>query len=174
MNRKGTGKAKYERAKGQMDLQKPIKVGTTPASPTPQATELMEMGEAIKMLKTSRPTFYRWVRTGRIKGMKLGRQWRFERAEIERFLKGGEPRIELPVKLAPLLRALHERAEQLGIKGALGSDANEVRQAVSLMIHIGAAMRASDISLAPYVKAEAGPPVAVLGCRVDGVINRLA
>ena len=44
---------------------------------------LLDMGQAIELLKTTRPTFYRWLRTGKIRGMKVGRQWRFERVEID-------------------------------------------------------------------------------------------
>ena len=43
----------------------------------PQTEELLDMNQAIDILKTTRPTFYRWLRAGKIKGMKLGRQWRF-------------------------------------------------------------------------------------------------
>jgi type II secretory ATPase GspE/PulE/Tfp pilus assembly ATPase PilB-like protein len=60
------------------------------------------------------------------------------------------------------------------MKAVPRSETNEVRHAVSLMIRIGVAMRVTDISLAPYVKTEGGPPVAVLSFRVDGVVNRLA
>ena len=48
--------------------------------------ELLDMEQAIALLKTSRPTFYRWLRSGKIKGMKVGRQWRFYRDDVERFL----------------------------------------------------------------------------------------
>ena len=45
------------------------------------------MNEAISLLKTSRPTFYRWLRSGKVKGMKVGRQWRFYRDDIERLVQ---------------------------------------------------------------------------------------
>ena len=57
--------------------------------------ELIDMEQAIALLKTTRPTFYRWLRAGKIKGMKAGRQWRFYRTDVERFIKGQQPRIEL-------------------------------------------------------------------------------
>ena len=46
--------------------------------------EILDMMQAIKILKTTRPTFYRWLRSGKIKGMKAGRQWRFYKSDIER------------------------------------------------------------------------------------------
>ena len=51
---------------------------TVPAS----AGELLDMEEVIAMLKTTRPTFYRWLRAGRLKGTKLGRQWRFRSDDV--------------------------------------------------------------------------------------------
>ena len=47
---------------------------------------LVDIPEAISLLKTSRPTFYRWLRTGKFKGMKVGRQWRFRRALLDEYL----------------------------------------------------------------------------------------
>ena len=49
------------------------------------ADELLDMEQAIALLNTTRPTFYRWLRAGKIKGMKAGRQWRFYRSDVERF-----------------------------------------------------------------------------------------
>ena len=62
-----------------------------PASNPPNGKtngEVISMDEAIALLKTTRPTFYRWLRAGKIKGMKVGRQWRFYRSEVDRFMKG--------------------------------------------------------------------------------------
>ena len=50
----------------------------------PEGRELLDMAQAIEMLRTTRPTFYRWLRAGKIKGMKVGRQWRFYREDVER------------------------------------------------------------------------------------------
>ena len=35
-----------------------------------QNDKLLDMKQAIKLLKTTRPTFYRWLRSGKIKAMK--------------------------------------------------------------------------------------------------------
>ena len=45
---------------------------TEPAGEQPG--ELIDTDRAIEILKTTRPTFYRWLRSGRLKGMKVGRQ----------------------------------------------------------------------------------------------------
>jgi hypothetical protein len=49
------------------------------------------------------------VRAGKIRGAKAGRQWRFTREEIDRFLKGQTPVVALATDIKPLLNALAER-----------------------------------------------------------------
>jgi len=139
----------------------------------PQTDELIDMNEAISLLKTSRPTFYRWLRSGKVKGMKVGRQWRFYRDDIERFLKGQEPRIELPADIGPLIRNLRERVEKFGAKDVF-SGGGDVAHAVSLMIRLGIAMGASDIHITPHIREEAEGKVAVLRYRIDGVLHPVA
>jgi len=135
------------------------------------------MAEAIALLKTSRPTFYRWVRSGKLRGMKVGRQWRFQRADLDRFLKGEEPRIALPTGMGPLLSTMREKLAGAGADALLpeqtARDQSEDRQAVGLMIALGLHLRASDIHLEPLSN---GPDdaVAVLRYRVDGVLHTLA
>jgi len=58
------------------------------------------------------------VRTGKIKGYKVGRQWRFQKQDIEGFLKGQQPRIDLPVSPDPLIRQLHAQLAAIGHKVA--------------------------------------------------------
>jgi excisionase family DNA binding protein len=139
----------------------------------PGIRELLDMDQAIKLLNTSRPTFYRWLRGGQIKGVKLGRQWRFYREDVERFLKGQGPRVELPADIKPLIKTLQERLEGLGVKGAFGPP-DDVTGAVSRMIRLGFAMRASDLHLAPLLTRPGENSVAVLQYRVDGVLNVIA
>jgi excisionase family DNA binding protein len=135
------------------------------------AGELMDMASAIELLKTTRPTFYRWLRSGKIKGMKVGRQWRFYREDIERFLKGEEPRIELPTDITPLTRALRERLKDLGVGDLPEKDEGEVKTTVNYMIMLARKMDATDIHIAPQLKEAGGEATAVLRYRVDGVLQ---
>jgi len=139
-----------------------------------RAGELLDMAQAIELLKTSRPTFYRWLREGKIKGMKVGRQWRFYREDVERFLRGQEPRVDLPADLSPLIESLRRRVEALGAKDVAPPDASDVTRAVSLMIRLGVAMGASDLHIEPHPREGAGGAVAVLRCRIDGVLHPVA
>jgi len=133
---------------------------------------LVGMEEAIRLLKTSRPTFYRWLRTGKIRGMKVGRQWRFYRGDIDRFLKGEAPRIELPVDIAPLVDVLRK---QMGWKpGApqVPAGLNPVQQCVNTMIALGAKMAASDIHITTHRRVAEN--VTILRYRVGGVLQQVA
>jgi excisionase family DNA binding protein len=51
-------------------------------------SDYVDLPEALEMLGTSRPTLYRWLRDGRVQGYRVGRQWRFARADLERFVRG--------------------------------------------------------------------------------------
>jgi len=44
--------------------------------------------EACGYLRISRPTYAKYLHTGRIKGTKAGKGWRVLKSELDRFLKG--------------------------------------------------------------------------------------
>ncbi len=111
--------------------------------------EILTMDQAIALLQTTRPTFYRWLRAGKIKSMKVGRQWRFHREDIERFMKGEQPRIELTTDITPLLKALSEGLARTGVKEPVRPNGNPVAQAVNLMVRLGAGLRATDLHVEP-------------------------
>lgn len=148
---------------------------TTVKSPAPATpvTDLLDMEQAIGMLKTSQPTFYRWVKTGKIKGTKVGRQWRFRREELERFLKGEAQTVTLPVSIQPLVDALAEFAHKAGVTLPKHTDENEVLNVVSAILFIAHAIRASDIHFIP-TNQTAGTPVVQLRIRVDGTLQTAA
>lgn len=141
-----------------------------PSAPIPPATDLLAMDEAIALLKTTRPTFYRWVRAGKLKGTKVGRQWRFRRSDVERFLQGEEPLIDLPVDIAPLLDCLQRRLTQAGAQShPEPTQQAGVAQAVELMIRLAAQLRAGGLHLEPQPKGQAR-----LRFRLDGVLQPIA
>lgn len=57
--------------------------------------DLLTTTQVQNILKVDRITIYRMLADGRIKGVKVGQQWRFTRQEVERILKG------LPAEEAP-------------------------------------------------------------------------
>jgi excisionase family DNA binding protein len=133
---------------------------------------LLDMDQAIEMLKTTRATFYRWLRGGKIRGLKVGRQWRFERGEVERFLKGEQPRIELRGDISPLIQILTEKKKEFHAPDTTLSEESPVQRAVKLMIEVGLALKASDVHLSPHELEN--DTVAVLRYRVDGVLKEMA
>ena len=136
--------------------------------------EIVDIDQAIELLKTSRSTFYRWLRSGSIKGMKVGRQWRFYKDDIELFMKGEEPRIELTADIKPLIRRLSKLVEECGAQDVAPPDTTEIAHAVSLMIRLGEAMHSSDIHLEPHSRPGTEKGIAALRYRVDGVLHPIA
>lgn len=164
-----------------MKRKTPSRAARTPPPPAPQpeaaapaqpadAGELLDVDQALALLKTARPTFYRWLRMGRVKGLKVGRQWRFYRADLERFIKGQEPRVELPSDIAPLLQSLRSRLRSAGASDDLPDTDERTAQAARLMIRLGLALRASTLHLEAVHQGE-GRSLAALRYRVDGVLH---
>ena len=135
------------------------------APPPPGTVELLSMDEAIALLKTTRATFYRWLRSGKVSGIKLGRQWRFERSEIDRLLKGEEPTIELRADIGPLIDQLSAKHAKLGGVHKIRPNESSLDHAVRLMINCGVALDASDIHIEPFEDA------VHLRYRVHGVLG---
>ena len=56
--------------------------------------ESLNVDEAVALLRTSRPTFYRWLQEGRLLGTKIGRKWHFRRSDLEALLEPRDPQVE--------------------------------------------------------------------------------
>ena len=50
--------------------------------------EILTTQEAFKYLRVTRMTIYKLVKNGRIKGTKVGRDYRFLKSELDNFLRG--------------------------------------------------------------------------------------
>src|SRR3954454_6786705 len=68
----------------------------TPAAAEPE--DLMTLGEAVDFLGTSRPTMYRWLERGELKGLKVGKQWRFRRSDLVAYLERGPIAVAAPAE----------------------------------------------------------------------------
>ena len=55
---------------------------------------LLTTREVLDILKVDRITIYRMLQDGRIKGVKIGQQWRFARGEVERIAGGNNYTLE--------------------------------------------------------------------------------
>ncbi len=174
--------AKRKRTKKKAGVKKPAG-GTRSASKAPKATrkipnggggELVDMDQAIRLLKTTRPTFYRWLRAGKVKGMKVGRQWRFYRKDIESFLKGEEPRVDLPVSIGPLVAELTERGEELGVKDLPRPGKGGMDGVIELMFGLAVGLQASDVHIEPFSTKAGQDTVGMIRYRIDGVLHPVA
>src|SRR5579862_5029545 len=70
---------------------------TAQNTPAEECEELLTLEESVQFLGTSKPTLYRWLAQGEIKGLKVGKQWRFRRADLVAYLQ----RDPLAVAAAP-------------------------------------------------------------------------
>ncbi|MCX5758914.1 MAG: ATPase, T2SS/T4P/T4SS family [Candidatus Hydrogenedentes bacterium] len=143
--------------------------GAASSRPDSSTETVIDMEEAIALLKTTRPTFYRWLRAGKFRGMKTGRQWRFYRDDIVAFLQGEGPRIALAAPLAPLLETLTTVYAELGEGATAPKGQTDLEQTVYLTVGIAMRMNASDIHVQPTSGNEA-----VIRLRVDGVLHEIA
>lgn len=51
------------------------------------AEEIFDADQAIEFLKISRPTFARWLKSGKLQGFKVGKKWRFYRRDLVSFME---------------------------------------------------------------------------------------
>ena len=132
---------------------------------------LLTMEQAIERLRTTRPTFYRWLRAGKIKGMKVGRQWRFNPDDVERFLRGQEPQIDLPVGTDALMEALGTALRKAGVSEAVAAHDDPVVRVVQGLVMLGLRSGASDIHVQPMKEPGDEPGEAQVRLRLDGVLH---
>jgi len=62
--------------------------GGVTAMPNGKEGTVLITREACDYLRISRPTYQKYLQTGRIKGTKAGKGWKVLKSELERFLKG--------------------------------------------------------------------------------------
>ena len=48
---------------------------------------LLDVDDLAKYLKLEKQTIYNWLNQGKLSGIKLGGVWRFDRADIDKWLK---------------------------------------------------------------------------------------
>ncbi len=148
----------------------------------PHEEAMLTLDEAVQFLGTSRPTLYRLLSQGDIKGLKVGRQWRFRRPDLVAYME----RSPLAIAAAPpqaLDAELAFFAEQLGKAGKpmqemdsnwpanMGdSERGPVRLAYAIS-RLALTLRASDIHLEPAHLD--GETISLLRLRLDGVLHEV-
>jgi type IV pilus assembly protein PilB len=145
------------------------KKATTSKREAPDAGEVLDLTAATAFLKVSRPTFYRWLAQGKIKGFKAGTQWRFYRADLENFLRAEEPSALL-VDADALRAAVQKARKARGLKPVEWPKAETEEEAtvigtVNTLIGDAITAGASDIHI------DVSADETFVRYRVDGVLN---
>ena len=128
--------------------------------------ELLTLDEAVKFLGTSKPTLYRLLGQDEIKGLKVGRQWRFRRADLTAYMERGPvavsaaPKEDLDMELA----FFNEQLSQEDNDDNADPETKTIRLAHKI-IQLAIQSKASDIHLEP------NNDDFLLRLRVDGVLQ---
>ena len=128
--------------------------------------ELLSLDEAVKFLGTSKPTLYRLLGQDEIKGLKVGRQWRFRRADLIAYMErspvavAAAPKEDLDMELAFFAQQLSEPEPD----DNPDLETKTIRLAHKIM-RLAIQAKASDIHLEPNADDF------LLRLRVDGVLQ---
>jgi type IV pilus assembly protein PilB len=128
--------------------------------------DLLSMEEAARVLGISKPTLYRLVSQGTVRGLKAGKQWRFRRDDLNAYLE--QTPTPVPPAPAAVLRPeidffLGER--RLGKEPGDFSGEGSADMLFDLVIENATVVGASDIHLEPSVNG------ARLRYRNDGLLH---
>ena len=68
-----------------------------------QADDVMTIDELAAYLKLSKSSLYHFARAGKVPGVKIGQQWRFQKSAIDEWMRTGTmpPAPAAPSKNAP-------------------------------------------------------------------------
>jgi excisionase family DNA binding protein len=145
-----------------------------------EPSELLSLDAATAMLGISKATMYRLLERGTLKGAKVGRQWRFSRAELEAYLQRGPASAALgTLPVAVLDAEITFFTAELARLGAptLGpvSEDDPVTARLHVLLvacaRLAAAAGASDIHFEPMKEGRA--TVGVVRFRLDGLLQEV-
>ena len=141
-------------------------VGEANKEASKPSEELLSLDEAVKFLGTSKPTLYRLLGQDEIKGLKVGRQWRFRRADLIAYMERGPvavaaaPKEDLDMELAFFAEQLPSRSRTTRATPKPRPSGSPHRSS-----QLAIQSRASDIHLEPNADDF------LLRLRVDGVLQ---
>jgi excisionase family DNA binding protein len=146
--------------------------------------DLLDLEAAAERLCVSKTTLYRMLDRGEIKGIKVGRQWRFRAADLDAYLARGPvamaltalPAAVVEAEVAALGALLAPYGAPLPVVDDPALDGWEaaVQQLLLAIVRLAVLQRATDIHLEPAREGTA--VVGLLRFRIDGflhVIHRL-
>ncbi|BDI28417.1 hypothetical protein CCAX7_004680 [Capsulimonas corticalis] len=135
-----------------------------------EQNDLLTFDEALQVLGTSRPTLYRLLSSGDMRGLKVGKQWRFRRSDLHLYMDRGP--VAAAIASSPELDS--ELAFFTGLTGrpSKASTAEEkIMEVIENIMADAIARKASDIHFEACVLD--GAPVILLRYRIDGVLQEI-
>jgi len=156
--------------------------GITPEKVRGELQEaLLSLEEAVQFLGTSRPTLYRLLKQGDLSGLKVGKQWRFRKSDLVKYMTRGPVAVAAAPgeDLDPELAFFESELRRLDVsEGAFGgedvqvtSQEERIQSLVSAIVTLALASRASDIHLEP-IRRE-GEVTLWLRYRIDGALQQI-
>lgn len=152
----------------------------SPAPETQKNGKLLTLPQAAEFLKISKPTLYRLLEQEKLKGRKVGNQWRFRSEELASYLEQG-PVAKVYSEIASdilnyELDYFSDRLKKLGklsIDWSSESDSQEgrVQQLVGHILALGVWSRVSDIHIEGFQKDQSN--FYLLRFRIDGVMREV-
>jgi len=135
--------------------------------------DYLDAGALREALGISEATYYRWLREGRLKGVKVGRRWRFPPAVVDALREDPERSHERRAGLERAVEACTALLGRAGVKrkavDALRKEADGDGEAVArMLLHHALARRAGDLHLDPVAEGLA------VRERVHGVLRPVA
>jgi excisionase family DNA binding protein len=131
--------------------------------------DVLLFDEALKFLGTSRPTLYRLLKQGELKGLKVGKQWRFNKADLVAYME------RKPASLSQVAQSEAD-AELSALQGQLGqtisiaednSEESKITGIVNGLLSIAVENGASDLHFEPKAKG------LLVRQRLDGVLHEI-
>ena len=134
--------------------------------------DLLSFDEAIKFLDTSKSTLYRLLSQEEVRGVKVGKQWRFRRADLTAYIERSPVEVSVGgTVLVDLEAEARFFAEEISAEGHVPMAVADVGRTVlvdalaSRILQLAVVRNASDVHLEP------GEGSLRLRFRIDGVLH---
>ncbi len=154
-----------------------------------EGEEFLTLDETVQFLGTSKATLYRWLGQGDLRGMKVGRQWRFRKADLIAYMQRSPAaaavapseamEAELEFFAEQLRRAEAADAVEFEEESAAGRSGDgettrsegRIALLAGRLLALAAAKGVSDIHLEPARQGSVTD--ALLRLRLDGVLHEI-